>query len=279
MKLLRQSSVPADYKQTEIGVIPEDWEVDSIIHQASITTGTKNTQDRITDGRYPFFVRSQTIERINSYSFNKKAMLTAGDGVGTGKVFHYINGKFDYDQRVYNICNFKASLDGFYFYKIFSNRFYDRIMSMTAKSSVDSVRREMIADMVIPLPNPAEQRAIAENGSPVPEFETDEERTSYLVRLPVHPLAAQPVGPGIRQAPDKLPTSSRQVLEALVSAALSRAELQESVGFQDREHFVNEYLNPLLDSGFVERTMPGKPRSPKQQYRLTQKGREALNAE
>jgi len=97
--------LPSGYKQSEVGIIPEDWKVDSIINQASITTGAKNTQDRIGDGRYPFFVRSQTVEKINSYSFDGEAVLTAGDGVGTGKVFHYINGKFDYHQRVYKISN------------------------------------------------------------------------------------------------------------------------------------------------------------------------------
>jgi len=43
------------YKQTEIGIIPEDWDVDFIKNHALITTGAKNTQDRIDGGRYPFF--------------------------------------------------------------------------------------------------------------------------------------------------------------------------------------------------------------------------------
>ena len=98
------------FKQTEIGLIPEDWEIDRVESFVSITTGNRNTQDRIEDGQYPFFVRSQTIERINSYSFDGEAVLTAGDGVGTGKVFHYINGKFDCHQRVYKISNFGSSL-------------------------------------------------------------------------------------------------------------------------------------------------------------------------
>ena len=149
------------YKQTEVGVIPEDWDVARIVHVASITTGSRNTQDRIDSGVYPFFVRSQTVERINSYSFDGEAVLTAGDGVGTGKIFHYINGKFDLHQRVYQISNFSPRLNGFFFYYYFASKFFDRIMSMTAKSSVDSVRREMIADMQMPLPPPDEQRAIA----------------------------------------------------------------------------------------------------------------------
>ena len=81
--------------------------------------------------------------------------------MGTGKIFHYIDGKFDYHQRVYLIYGFNHKVSGKYFYKIFSRLFYDRIMSMTAKSSVDSVRREMITEMSIPLPSFSEQVAVA----------------------------------------------------------------------------------------------------------------------
>ena len=129
-----------------------EWEVEKIKNISSITTGAKNTQDKIDEGKYPFFVRSSIVERINSYSFDGEAVLTAGDGVGTGKVVHYINGKFDFHQRVYKISDFNEKIDGYFFYLFFSNYFLKRIMAMTAKSSVDSVRMEMIAEMPIPLP-------------------------------------------------------------------------------------------------------------------------------
>lgn len=138
------NNIPEGYKQTEVGVIPVEWEVDKIKNITSITTGAKNTQDKIDDGEYPFYVRSSIIERINSYSFDGEAVLTAGDGVGTGKVIHYINGKFDFHQRVYKISDFSEKIDGYFFYLFFSNYFLKRIMSMTAKSSVDSVRMEYI---------------------------------------------------------------------------------------------------------------------------------------
>ena len=155
-------AVKKGYKQTEVGMIPEDWEITFVEDVAEITTGGKNTQDRIDDGIYPFFVRSQTVERINSYSFDGEAVLTAGDGVGTGKVFHYINGKFDTHQRVYRMTGFGTRVNGYFFFLYFSNHFYSRIMQMTAKSSVDSVRRDMIARMKIPLPPTlTEQEAIA----------------------------------------------------------------------------------------------------------------------
>ena len=154
--------VPPGYKRTEVGLMPEDWKVARIGDNTSIKTGSKNTQDKQDNGDYPFFVRSQEIESISSYSYDGEAVLTAGDGVGTGKVFHYINDRFDLHQRVYRIADFSEQLNGRYFFYQFSTNFYDRIMSMTAKSSVDSVRLEAIADMQIPLPPLLEQRAIAE---------------------------------------------------------------------------------------------------------------------
>jgi type I restriction enzyme S subunit len=158
-------------QRSEVGLIPKDWGVDRVVNLARITTGSRNTQDRVSGGEFPFFVRSQTVERINSYAFDGEAVLTAGDGVGTGKVFHYINGKFDFHQRVYKISNFSERLDGFFFYLYFSNHFYNRIMQMTAKSSVDSVRREMISEMLVPIPpTKAEQRAIAAALSDVDEL-------------------------------------------------------------------------------------------------------------
>lgn len=164
--MVKENNVPLSLskrmKQTEIGLLPEDWEVKKISQISQIRTGGKNTQDKIENGPYPFIVRSQTVERINSYSFDGVAVLTAGDGVGVGKVFHYLNGKFDYHQRVYSISHFEKDISGFYFFKYFQNNFYNRIMQMTAKSSVDSVRMETIADMQIPLPPLSEQKAIAE---------------------------------------------------------------------------------------------------------------------
>ena len=162
--------IPKRYRQTTAGVIPEDWNVARIGDIASIKTGAKNTQDKQADGEYPFFVRSQEIERINSHSYDGEAVLTAGDGVGTGKVFHYINGRFDIHQRVYRIADFCDAVHGHYFFYQFSTRFYNRIMSMTAKSSVDSVRLEMISDMRIPMPTPREQRAIAKALSDMDEL-------------------------------------------------------------------------------------------------------------
>jgi len=138
------------------------WEEKKVIDFAKVDTGANNTQDKVEDGPYPFYVRSPIIYRSNKYIFDfPEAVLTVGDGVGTGKVFHYVQGKFDCHQRVYVIHDFENVL-GKYFYFYFSEKFYARVKPMSAKNSVDSVRREMITDMKIPIPCKAEQQKIAD---------------------------------------------------------------------------------------------------------------------
>jgi type I restriction enzyme S subunit len=137
-----------------------EWVEKTIEQVAKVTTGGKDTQNKVDDGKYPFFVRSQTVERINSYSFDGEAILTSGDGVGVGKNFHYINGKFDFHQRVYCIYDFSNDVYGQFIFMYFSQHFDQRVMRMSAKNSVDSVRKAMITEMPISLPSKKEQLKI-----------------------------------------------------------------------------------------------------------------------
>lgn len=142
--------------------IPEEWGMVTVDDIAKITTGGKDTQDRDDSADYPFFVRSQSVERISSFSFDGEAVLTAGDGVGVGKVFHYYVGKFDFHQRVYCIHSFAEGMSGSFFFQYFRHNFMSRMARFSAKGSVDSVRMEMISNMVVPKPPKPEQTKIAE---------------------------------------------------------------------------------------------------------------------
>ena len=51
------------------------------------------------------------------------------------------------------------------------------------------------------------------------------------------------------------------------------------LGRSNRTKFRDQVLNPMLRAGLVEMTIPSKPRSSKQEYRLTEKGRDALEPE
>ena len=136
------------------------WEEKTIADLCSISTGKSNTQDKVDEGNYDFYVRSPIIEKSDKYLYDEEAVLTVGDGVGTGKVFHYVNGKYDLHQRVYRMFDFNENMSAKFFYRIFSKDFNNRVMAMTAKTSVDSVRYEMIADMKLKFPTLPEQTAI-----------------------------------------------------------------------------------------------------------------------
>lgn len=79
-------------------------------------------------------------------------------------------------------------------------------------------------------------------------------------------------------APQVTPQATPQVTRLLrfMIGEHARQELQALLALEDREHFRKTYLLPALDAGLIERTIPDKPNSPLQQYRLTAKGREAL---
>jgi type I restriction enzyme S subunit len=139
-----------------IGEIPVFWVVKRFKFLCDITTGSKNTEDKVENGLYPFYVRSQTPERINSFAFEGEAILTAGDGAGVGKVFHYLNEKFDFHQRVYKFSNFR-DLKGKLLFYFLQNNFHNVALNGEAKSTVDSLRLPLIQNFPVPIPSDYEQ--------------------------------------------------------------------------------------------------------------------------
>lgn len=156
---LREDGTPKGTKQSELGEIPEDWEVVELGSIASIKTGSKNNQDKVLDGVYPFFVRSETVERLNSFSYDCEAILVPGEG-GIGSIFHYINGKFDAHQRVYVIRNFSNCI-GKYIYFQMRNNFGSHAMENSVKATVDSLRLPTFLEFKVLIPAKDEQTAIA----------------------------------------------------------------------------------------------------------------------
>jgi len=74
-------------------------------------------------------------------------------------------------------------------------------------------------------------------------------------------------------------TQVAAVLQAASQAPKSREELQKAAEMRNREHFRKAYLEPLLASGWLERTIPDKPRSRLQRYRTTEAGLASLEKE
>ena len=119
---------------------------------ADISTGSSNTDDAIEDGVYPFYVRSQEPLKKNDYEYDEEAIITAGDGVGVGKVFHYVNGKYALHQRAYRIHPVSTKLSGRYLYHYFITKFPSYIGKQMYQGSVPSIRRPMLNSFEIAIP-------------------------------------------------------------------------------------------------------------------------------
>ena len=79
--------------------------------------------------------------------------------------------------------------------------------------------------------------------------------------------------------PQATPQADTQVspqvvaLLGVLEGDMDRAELQAELGLRDRKSFQQRYIAPALVAGWVERTLPHKPRSPLQKYRLSATGK------
>lgn len=116
-------------------------------------------------------------------------------------------------------------------------------------------------------------KVMRENGSPVPKFESDDDRSYMLTRLPVHPRA---IGQAIEeraQSGAQSGAQSEQVITALLTAPLSMNELVTALGLKSKTGSLKRIVSELLAGGFVEYAIPDKPSSRLQKYRLTKEGR------
>jgi type I restriction enzyme S subunit len=148
--------------QTRLPGFHGEWEVKRLGDVTHIKTGSRNNQDKVEDGHYPFFVRSESVERINSHSHDCEAILVPGEG-RIGDIFHYIRGRFDVHQRVYAITQFSPNISGKFVYFYLAKNFGAYAMQNTVKATVDSLRLPTFQNFEMKLPvTIAEQTAIAE---------------------------------------------------------------------------------------------------------------------
>ncbi|MFA5180352.1 MAG: RNA-binding domain-containing protein [Syntrophales bacterium] len=133
-------------------------------------------------------------------------------------------------------------------------------------------------------------RAIRKNGSPLPIFETDDDRLYFVSRFPIHPGAKQRIIKEDRAETEKTGTKSGPSRDQVgtksepnkddIRQILSRCNTPQGVTdlmavltWTNRTKFRNKYLNFLIGEGLLEMTIPDKPQSSLQKYRVTEKGK------
>ena len=96
-----------------------------------------------------------------------------------------------------------------------------------------------------------------------------------MVRLPVHPAALKVADSEVGELADADTPQVSRLLEVLIGN-MSRAQIMSALALKDGMHFANDYLRPALEAELIQYTIPDKPNSRLQQYRLTEKGRVLL---
>jgi len=120
---------------------------------------------------------------------------------------------------------------------------------------------------------------VREQGCPEPEFEANGFFTAIFrpnpkVRAQVGAHEAHVEG----QSESNLDQVAAEVMKMLkaISGEMTRSEIRSALGLKGRANFEKRHLKPALSQGLVEMTIPDKPRSSKQRYRITPQGDEVL---
>lgn len=123
-------------------------------------------------------------------------------------------------------------------------------------------------------------RVMKANGSPMPIFETDDEHSYFLIRLPIHQgfliqdtdfIDNNQIGESTTpQATPQATPQVKKLVEVLQGEldGLSKQALMNKLGLKDGKYFRKAYLLPALEQGVIEMMIPDKPSTPKQRYRL-----------
>ena len=118
--------------------------------------------------------------------------------------------------------------------------------------------------------------ACRSEGTPEPLLKVDV--TGFWLEFPFDPAYLR----AMRQTEQVTAQVTAQVtpevgrLLAVLDGEMGRADLQAVLSLRHLVHFRDGYLRPALAAGLIEMTIPDKPNSRLQKYRLTDRGRQAL---
>lgn len=181
--------IPQGYKQTELGIIPEDWEVKQIRDELTLLTDfdangsfadmAANVQTYI-GGGYAWYVRATDLEQQtplsevkyvdeSSYRFLKKSSLYGGEVLlakrgDIGKVYLF-EAKTMYATLAPNLYLLKLNQEidsNYLYYYLKSTNGQKALKDINASTSLGALYKEDVKNLYILYPSPEEQRAIAE---------------------------------------------------------------------------------------------------------------------
>ena len=107
---------------------------------------------------------------------------------------------------------------------------------------------------------------------------TENSDSSYFIEFMLETILATIRAAFTPEVDPEVAPEVKRMLELLNSSrnAMSRREIQQKLGLSDEKHFREFYLQPSIAGGLIEMTVPERPTSRLQKYRLTRKGSQLL---
>ena len=110
-------------------------------------------------------------------------------------------------------------------------------------------------------------------GLPAPEFNTDGNFVWVVFKYNRNSVVVTP------QLPHSYPTVTPQLMKVITvirDNMMAAKEIMECIKLKDKTYFLDKYLYPAMEEGYVEQLYPENPKHPKQKYMLTEKGKALL---
>lgn len=125
-------------------------------------------------------------------------------------------------------------------------------------------------------------KALRDNGSDAPNFDTNEpHRAHLLIEIPIHPefhvQADEQADDQVDDQADKLTEEQVRVLEFALIPKKKKEILMDCLGLSNQTKNFVTHIEPLMDSKLIELTIPDKPSSKNQEYFTTDSGKKILS--
>ena len=139
-----------------IGKIPKGWKRQRLGYEVMISVGSKDVNEGNPEGIYPFFSCSKERTFSDGYSFDKEALLVAGNGeVG---MTQYYKGKFEAYQRTYVLWGFRNNPHYFKYY--ISTLLPIALLDQFIGSVINYIKRGDLLHFPVLIPSQKEQEDI-----------------------------------------------------------------------------------------------------------------------
>ena len=157
MNSLEKNNIPAGYKDSAVGVIPQEWEV-RLLGDLCKNICSGNNKERNKNGKYRIYGSTGIIGYSNTYSYNYPTILIARVGANAGIINRGV-GEYDVSDNTLIVCNNNIVYEYDFAYNQLTNYNLNKLVFGSGQPLVTAGQLKRIK---LPIPPMEEQRTIAE---------------------------------------------------------------------------------------------------------------------